>query len=346
MEAVGLQALQRGVGAICFGFEAAVKPEFIGGRGRTDGWLSVTIEDDTAQIVPVNGLRNRKPEVGGTEPGALVLGNGSAGHLIEPHEIGIERRSGIMRELGRTGGQTVEVIAVDGVNQVKFSSLEAQHLDIAIRLNVEPDGIEIRQAVSLGIFFPVVGVAAQKHARSRFVLRNHEWTEHGHFLLGRMRGHDRNLIEKALDSSKRCGKSDGDPVRRNDSGADRAASGPERVSRRGVQRGIHEPLHGKGNVLRGEGASVGKRDAMAKLESDLLAVLRDRPRFRQFGFEFLSVAIDAYQYTARQIADGKRRVVIDQEGIESLWLRMQAEAQLSILGECRAGEKSAAEKKS
>ena len=124
----------------------------------------MTIEDYAAQILAVNGLRNRAPEIGGAEPGALVLGDGCAGHLIEPHEIGIERGPGIVRELRRSGGQAVEVIAVDDVDQVKLAAFEAQHFDIAIGLNVEPDGIEIGQAVSLGIFFPVVGVAAQKHA--------------------------------------------------------------------------------------------------------------------------------------------------------------------------------------
>jgi hypothetical protein len=85
----------------------------------------------------------------------------------------------------------------------------------------------------------------------------------------------------------------------------------------------------------------------AKLESDLLAVLRHLPRFRQFGFEFLGVAIGARQHTARQIADRKGGIVIDQERIESLWLGVQTEAQLAAaLREGRAGEKSETEKKS
>jgi hypothetical protein len=91
MEAVGLQALQRGVGTIRFGFQLAVEPEFVGGRNRADGGLGVAVEDHAAQIVAVDGLRNRAPEIGGAEPGALVFGNGSARHLVEPHEIGIER---------------------------------------------------------------------------------------------------------------------------------------------------------------------------------------------------------------------------------------------------------------
>ncbi len=57
-------------------------------------------------------------------------------------------------------------------------------------------------------------------------------------------------------------------------GADRATAGAECVSGRGVERGIHQPLHGEGNVLGGKRGAVGKRNAGAELESDLFAVLR------------------------------------------------------------------------
>src|SRR6202521_3154366 len=137
---------------IRLGFEFAIEPEFVGGRNRADGGLGVTVEDHAAQIFAVDGLRNRAPEVGGAEPGALVFRDGSARDLVEPHEIRIERSSGIVRELGRTGGQAVEVIAVEDVNQVKLSALEAQHLNVAIRLNIGPEGIEMWEAVPLGIF--------------------------------------------------------------------------------------------------------------------------------------------------------------------------------------------------
>src|SRR5580658_10840403 len=145
---------------IRFGFKLAVEPEFVGGRNRTYSGLRVSVEDHASQIVAVDGFGNRTPEIGGAEPSALVFGNRSACYLVEPHEIGIERSSRIVRQPRRTGGQAVEVVAVENVNQVKLTAFEAQHLDVAIRLNVEMDGVEIGQAASLGIFFPVVGIAA------------------------------------------------------------------------------------------------------------------------------------------------------------------------------------------
>ena len=81
-----------------------------------------------------------------------------------------------------------------------------------------------------------------------------------------------------------------------------------------------------------------KRSAVAEFEGDLLAVLRHVPRFRQFRFEVLGVAIRAHQHATGQIANGNRSIVIDQQRIEGLRLGMQAEAQFTaVLGEGRAG---------
>src|SRR5208282_4666475 len=144
VEAVGLQPLQRSIRTIRLSLELVVEPEFIGGRYRTNSGLGVAVEDNAAQIVAVDGFGNRAPEIRGAKPGALVFRNRSARHLVEPHEIGIERSPGVVREPRRTGGEAVEVIAVEDVNQIKFTAFEAQHFNIAIRLNIEPDGIEIR----------------------------------------------------------------------------------------------------------------------------------------------------------------------------------------------------------
>jgi hypothetical protein len=95
--------------------------------------------------------------------------------------------------------------------------------------------------------------------------------------------------------------------------------------------GSNEPLHGEGNVLGGERAAVGKRNAVAQLEGDLLAVFRYGPRFRQFGFEVLRMAVGAHQHSAGQVADRKGRIVIDQSRVESLGLGAQAEAQLAAV---------------
>src|SRR5580698_7902926 len=144
-----------------------------------------------------------------------------------------------------------------------------------------------------------------------------------------MRRHDGNLIEEAIESGNRCGKNNGDLVGRDDLGADRSLVGAERVSSRGMERGIHQPLHGEGNIFGRKRTTVGERNSTAQFERNLLAVFRYLPRFRQFWFELLRVPVDARQYSSRQVTDGKGRIVIDQERIESLRFRAQAKTQFA-----------------
>ena len=160
-----LQALQRGVGAIRLGLEFAVEPELIGGRNRADGGLGVTVEDHAAEIVAIDGLeKSRAGNWLERNQARLYSGMGAFATWLNHMKSESSDGPASCASPRRTGGQAVEVIAVDDVDQVEFAALEAQHLNVAIRLNVEPDGIEIGQAASLGIFFPVVGIAAQQHA--------------------------------------------------------------------------------------------------------------------------------------------------------------------------------------
>ena len=98
-----------------------------------------------------------------------------------------------------------------------------------------------------------------------------------------------------------------------------------------MQRGIHQPLHGEGNVIGKKLGAVGERNAAAELEGDLLAVLRYLPRFRQFWFEVLRMAVDAHQHAAGQITDRKGRIVIDQERVERLGFGTKTEAQFAAV---------------
>ena len=68
-----------------------------------------------------------------------------------------------MHQLRRVRRQLVEVLAVERVDQIDFAALEAQHFDVAIRLDIEPDRIQIRQLAPLLIGFPVIGIALQHH---------------------------------------------------------------------------------------------------------------------------------------------------------------------------------------
>ena len=49
VEAIGLEAFERGLRIVCFGFEFVVEPEFVGRRNRADGGLRVAVIDDAAR---------------------------------------------------------------------------------------------------------------------------------------------------------------------------------------------------------------------------------------------------------------------------------------------------------
>ena len=54
-----------------------------------------------------------------------------------------------MHDLRGRQRKLIEIFAIERVDQVELASLETQHLHIAIGLNVELDGVEVRQLSSL-----------------------------------------------------------------------------------------------------------------------------------------------------------------------------------------------------
>ena len=87
----------------------------------------------------------------GAEPVLLVRRQRSLCDFVEPHLLAVERRSGVVHDLRRCRRQLVEVFAVERIDQVDFVALEAQHLDVAVGLNIELDRIEIGQLASLRV---------------------------------------------------------------------------------------------------------------------------------------------------------------------------------------------------
>jgi len=124
-------------------------------------------------------------------------------------------------------------------------------------------------------------------------------------------GHDRDLIELAVESDDGGGEGDGDLVGGDYFCGDRAGSGAESVAYGRVDGGIHEALHGESYVFGGKGSAVGKVHAMAQLEGDLPAVGRDFPGLGEFGLEFLGVTVDAGENASGEVTDGESGVVID-----------------------------------
>ncbi len=146
-----------------------------------------------------------------------------------------------------------------------------------------------------------------------------------------MRGHDDEFVKEPVDTHDRTGKRDRDLVGSNHFGGDGIARGAEFIADRGVQSGIHQARHRKGYVIGREWRAVGKMNAVTEFESNLLAVGRNLPRLGEFGLEFLRMAVDARENASGEVADGERRVVIDQKRVEGLGLGAQAETQFTAV---------------
>ena len=70
--------------------------------------------------------------------------------------------------------------------QVDFPAQKTRQLDIAVRLNIDADGIEIRQLLSRRIFLPVIGITLQGDALAGLARIGHERPRgHNFFRVGR-----------------------------------------------------------------------------------------------------------------------------------------------------------------
>src|SRR5215470_4719592 len=70
--------------------EAAVEPELICGRNHSDRRLRMPAKRNAGQVGAVDRLRDRATEIGRAEPRLLVIRNGRALHLVEPHVLTVE----------------------------------------------------------------------------------------------------------------------------------------------------------------------------------------------------------------------------------------------------------------
>src|SRR5258708_25372667 len=89
---------------------------------------------------------------------------------------------------------------MERIDEMDVGGGEAKDFDVVIALDVEPNGIEIRQGLAFFIFFPIVGVAAEKDIGAGRVIGDVEGAEDGHFFFGRMRGENGDLVEEAFEA--------------------------------------------------------------------------------------------------------------------------------------------------
>src|SRR5436190_405014 len=122
--------------------------------------------NEPADVVSIDGGRYGAPEICGAEPYAFVVGNGSGRYLVEPHLLTIERWPNVAQRSAEFRRKPVEVFAIEGVDQMDLAAAEAQHFHVAILLNIEPYGIDVRKSPAALILLPIVGIALQQQQRT------------------------------------------------------------------------------------------------------------------------------------------------------------------------------------
>jgi len=101
------------------------------------------------------------------------------------------------------------LLGIEAVDQLQFAAAKANEFNVAVALNVELDAVHIGQAGSLRIMLPVVGIFAKENGGAGLVIGNVERAQDRHLFFRRVCGHDRYLIEQALEASNGCRKCDG-----------------------------------------------------------------------------------------------------------------------------------------
>src|SRR5260370_12858627 len=234
--------------------------------------------DDADEVSAIDGQGNSFAKFGGAEPAFFVLGESGSGNQVEPHKLGIKAGTGVMSGGRRFFLKRVEKVGIEGIDEMDFATTEAKNFDVVIALNVQANGIEVRQRLAILIFFPVIRSGPEKDVGAGAVVGHVEGAEDGHFLLGRVRGQNGNLVEEARESRDRSRKSNDHRVGRGCLDDNLAVTRAKRVAGGRVKLGIHEGFYGVGYVFGGEGCAIRKMQASSEMKFNTAAAFINSPR--------------------------------------------------------------------
>src|SRR5260370_5921670 len=118
--------------------------------------------DDADEVGAIDGQGDGFAKFGGAEPNLLVVRERGGGDLIKPELLGVKAGAGVVRGSRRFLLEAGEEISVQSIDEMDFAAAEAKNLDVVIAVNVQANGIEIREMLSLLIFFPVLRNTPEK----------------------------------------------------------------------------------------------------------------------------------------------------------------------------------------
>src|ERR1051326_3516766 len=114
---------------------------------------------DASEVVTIDSFRNRSAKIRRAEPRLLVVRQWRLRHLVEPHELRVQRNSRIVHQRRILRGQLVEALRIDGVDEMNFATGQAKKLGVAVLLDVESYRVDVGQAAAGRVLPPVIWIA-------------------------------------------------------------------------------------------------------------------------------------------------------------------------------------------
>src|SRR5207244_4078660 len=109
--------------------------------------------------------------------------------------------------------------------------------DVAILLDLQPDGIQVRQWAPGCVAFPIVRIPREDYIRAGFLLGQTKWTQDCHLFTRRLGRENCHLIKESLEASHRRRESDRDAEGSGHLCLNELVARAERVGRRGMDGG-------------------------------------------------------------------------------------------------------------
>ena len=248
----------------------------------------------------------------------LNAGTDGSGRWLNQRNSASSEDPALARRPGRFPAESLEGLRLELVYKVQLSTAESKQFDVAIRLYVETEGIDVREALPVGADFPVVRVSLQQNVLPALVLRQDKGAQNCASRRSLPCRRNGELIEEKLETGHLSGEGKRHAARAVRLRGQLTGGRPEGVRDRGLQPGRHQAANRRDDIGGSEWRAIGEAHVRPQLEIDPLSVARDLPCGGQLGLQPLGLTIETDQHTARQITDGFGNLFLGQERVQGL----------------------------
>lgn len=320
-----------------------VDPTMIAGSDRPPKRSAMALIDEAYDGVAVNGGGNGLAEFDEAKPGLITSDFGGGIRTkdieIEEEEIEFEAGTGVSHgEAALLTSEGGEIIGGEAGDEIGFAGLETEDLGVGAGDKEKVEFIEIRKAMTLGVSFPIVGIAFENELFAGDVGLQAKRAEADDFsggsgrrpeiaelalqvgLFEKMTGKNSETVKETFAGAVRPCELENDSVGIEFAEGDGLSANDELVALGGVDMFVEIKAEGKNNVVSIERVAIGEAQALAKSESVAKTVGRNFPGLGESGLRELIGAVDMDKVGLHGGDDFAGRSVGCGEGIESFRL--------------------------